>query len=149
MHYLQKHFAIIFFNVFEKYLVSFVSISFSVQKKTPQKNLDSLYFMFTLFVVTLLILHAFLLFSFFSYHVSSPCGLLSLCLFTLSLSSDSSFFFQFFFKKNSFFHLIIAFCEAVFVLSPLLFRFFCCCSFQSCSFEQDKLTPFFSRKPLI
>ena len=46
-------------------------------------------------------------------------------------------------NKTPFFHLFIAFCETVFVLSPLLFRLFSICSFQSCSFEQDKLTSFF------
>ena len=134
-----------FFNVFEKYLVSFVSFSvFLFKKKKQPSNKILILFMFSLLVVTLLILHAFLLFSFSSYHVSSPCGLLSLCSFTLSLSLlwfffKKTFFAVFFFEKLLF-SFVHRFLWSCFFLSPLLFRFFSCCSFQSCSLEQDKLT---------
>ena len=89
---------------------------------------------------------------FFSFHISSPYVCLSLCLFTLSLVLpllipffENSPLFFFFFKKDLLFHLFIPFCKTVFVPSPLLFRPFSCLFlfFQSCSFEQDKLT-FFS-----
>ena len=111
--------------------------------------------MFTLLGVTLLILSAFLLFSFFSL---SLC-LLSLCLsslfvmfiYSLSLSLMlllfNSFFYNLsffiFFLKNLLFSFVHRFLWNCFVLSPLLLRLFSCCSFQSCSIEPDKLTPFF------
>ena len=114
--------------------------------------------MFTLLAVSLFISHVFSLFlsSFFSFHISSPYVWLSLCLFTLSLVlpllipflKNSLFIYFFQKKKDLLFHLFIPFCKSVFVPSPLLFRPFSCLFlfFQSCSFEQDKLTFSLGRK---
>ena len=85
MHYLQKHFAIIFSMALKQYLVSFVT----VQKKKTQKKLDSLYFVCTLLVVTLLILHAFFFFSFFSLTMFPLFVFALVMLFIYSLSNVS------------------------------------------------------------
>ena len=87
---------------------------------------------------------------FFSFHVTSPSVCLSLCLFTLSLFYASSVYsfqknhlhlFWFSFQFFSFVHPFLqnCFCSISFVVSHL----FLICFFQSCSFEQEKLT-FFS-----
>ena len=88
---------------------------------------------------------------FFSFHVSlSLCLPLAMIIYSLSLSlmfllfipSKKSPLFNFLWKKL--FDLFIPSCKTVFVLSPLLSRtFFLICFFQSCSFEQEKLTLFF------
>ena len=117
--------------------------------------------MFTLLAVSLLILHAFSLFFFLFLFSLSMCPLLrcaSRYVYLLSLSLVLPLLIPFFFensllfifllfskKKTSFFIFSLLFCKTVFVPSPLLFRPFSCLFlfFQSCSFEQDKLTFFF------
>ena len=108
-------------------------------------------FMFTLLAVSLLILHAFSLF--FSSFFLFPCYL-SFCLpLTMFIYSFSlSCFFCLFLQKN---HLYLFFVQKIlFICSSLLAKLFlfhllCCFApfshlfFQSCSFEQEKLTPFF------
>ena len=135
-------------------------------KKSPQFFWFSLFYVYSPWCYSSYSPRFSFVFLFLLPCVLSLC-LLSLCSFTLfviflfSLSLFlmlllfNSFFnhicFSFFFlKKISFFDLFTAFCETVFVLSPLLFRLFSCCSFQSCSFEQDKLSPFLlAEKPLF
>ena len=110
--------------------------------------------MFTLLAVSLLILHAFSLFSLpsFSFHVFlSLCLPLAIFIYSLSFSlSYASSVYSF--KKNTFIDFL--FKKNLFICSSLLaklFLFYLLCCFapfshlflQSCSFEQEKLTPFF------
>ena len=136
----------------------------SVQKKNLfKKNL--IFFILCLLSLLLLFLFSSLFFCFlFSLTMFLSLCLLKLSLFTLfllfiffSLSLSKCFFcsillqkspswiFSFFFEKI-FFHFFIPFCETVFVLLHCCSAFFSCCSFQSCSFEQDKLTLLFCQK---
>ena len=165
-------FFFVFTFFFEEYLGSFVLILLFLFKKILKKKSDSLNFslvflltLFSLFwfvslwcLLSLLLVFSFPTFflffclPFFSFHISSPYVCLSLCLFTLSLVLpllipffENSPLFFFFLKKTSFF-----ICSSLFV-KLFLFHLLCCfapfpvcfCFFQSCSFEQDKLT-FFS-----
>ena len=144
-------------------------------KKSDSLNF-SLVFLLTLFslfcFVSLCLLSLLLVFSlhafslFFSSFFLFPCFLslgLPLAMFIYSLSCASSvdsfflkihfylFFFFFQKKKTSFFICSSFFCKTVFVPSPLLFRPFSCLFlfFQSCSFEQEKMTFFLAEKPLV
>ena len=132
----SKTFCHYFFNVFEK-ISDFFCLNLFVfcSKKSPQKKILILFFMFTLIVVTLLILNAFLLFSFFSYHVSSPCVCSRhVCLISLSLSLLCCFcLFYFFFNHLYFFFrffFLISFliCSSFFV-KLFLFYLHCCFAF--------------------
>ena len=166
MHDIQKHFAIFFvFNLFfGKYLVSFVVVPLflSKKKKSPRKKKTwlSLYFVLSLICVisscslSLLLVFSFsTLFLFFLFLLSlsmcsSPYVCLSLCLFTLSLMlllfipSKKTPLLIFCSKKNLFI------CSSL-LAKLFLFYLLCCFApfshlfFQSCSFEQEKLTPFF------
>ena len=113
MRDLQKHFAIVlFFSMALNNILFLLSPSLCFCSKNTKK-LDSLYFMCSLLVVTLLILHAFLLFSFLSYHVSLLVFALVMFIDTLSLSLSLSL------------SLLCFFCLILFKQSPLfVFRFF-------------------------
>ena len=151
MHDFQKkQFAIILFSMSLNKSCFFCLNIFLLlfKKNSPQKDLDSLYFMFSLLDVTLLILRAFLLFSFLFSLTMFPLLVFALVMFIYSLAHVyllslflslslsllcffclilflMTFIFSFFFcgKKSSFFHLFIAFCETV------LFYLHCCFAF--------------------
>ena len=113
---------------------------FCSKKKTPPKNLilfilcllsllllflfSALFFCF-LFSLTMFPLFVSALVMFFyslSYVSFSLCLLCFFCLIVFLITFICFLFFLQ--KKTFFFHLFIAFCETVFVLSPLLFRLF-------------------------
>ena len=157
---------------FLEYILFLLSLSlcFCFKKKSPRKKCDSLnfslfsfsssfilslmcrIFMFTLLAVRLLILHVFSLFSpFFLFPCFlSSCLPLTMFIYSLSLSYASSvysfqknhlYLFGFLFVFFSFVHPFLqnCFCSISFVVSHLFSHLF----FQSCSFEQEKLTLFF------
>ena len=160
--YLGSFALILIFLVKKNHLKKSDSLNFSLVFLLTLFSLLFRIFMFTLLAVSLVILHAFplffsLLFFLFPYFLSL-CLPLAMFIYSVSCASsvDSFFFWKFtfiyfssFFKKRhpfSFVHPL--FCKTVFVPSPLLFRPFSCLFlfFQSCSFEQGKLTFFFWRK---